>query len=578
MNKTILLLISLILIPVVILGWLAARLETNQQALLSHQIEGLVEIKLEEIDQQFQNHFQRLEQALNAESQLLLLSKDTQYPEATLKTLSQSSPYIEQVFVISAEGTTLFPSESSKNPSEIAFLQSTKRLRSSPDIFQIQNKAPEKINLAASPYSAQLKAAPESKRIELAAPSQLASNVAADNVAEIAITSAEPLASTPSISFIDSGWIAWFNNSQLQHIYWRKDSDGALLGFSINSARLLSDLINSLPSSNGQDNSNQAIALINSRGEVHYEWGDSTIETQQLKPLDNLPLSHPLGSWKLEYYSPNLAKPTSNWIEKLSILSLTLSGLLILAWLIYRELTRTTRLAEQRVNFVNQVSHELKTPLTNVRMYAEMLERKLDDDDSKAQRYLSVINSESQRLSRLIENVLTFSKIGKEPKPLHLQPGTLKECIEHTVDVFMPSLTQHGLSVELDLQCDKQVMLDQNCIEQILNNLLSNCEKYAPQTGAIQIRCYSDNQQSYIEVEDAGEGISESLWESVFSPFYRISNKLSDGVSGTGIGLSIAREMARKHGGDLVIIPSKLGTCFRLELHTPDSYHRESKQ
>ena len=574
MKKTIVLLTCLILIPVVVLGWLAARLESHQQALLSHQIEGLVEVKLTKIDQQFQHHFQRLEEAINSESKALLQTKDGLYPQKDLKRLSQASPYIEQVFVISEQGTTLYPKPNSTNPRELAFLESTKRLRNAPETFQLQAEVAEPPALAVSPYNARLKTQP-SKEITLAAP-PVASTTADGFIAPRASLSDD----TQTRAFIASGWIAWYNNSQLQHIYWRKDAEGALLGFAINSSRLLSDLINLLPeSSAGQIQppaQNSAMRLINSRGETLYEWGDPKVQIEQLSALDTLPLSHPLGSWKLEYYAPDLAQPASNWLGKLLLIFITLAGLLLLAWLTYRELTRTTRLAEQRVNFVNQVSHELKTPLTNVRMYAEMLERKLNDEDSKARRYLSVINSESQRLSRLIENVLTFSKLGKKPKPLHLQPGTLQACIERTANVFSPSLEQHGLTIELDLVCQKKVMFDQHCVEQILNNLISNCEKYAPQTGTVKISCYSKNEQSYIEVCDSGPGIPEHSTHKVFDPFYRVSNKLSDGVSGTGIGLSIAKDMARQHGGDLYLKPSQTGACFCLELHTPHVKEKDS--
>ena len=116
-----------------------------------------------------------------------------------------------------------------------------------------------------------------------------------------------------------------------------------------------------------------------------------------------------------------------------------------LGWLVYREQTRESRLALQRVNFVNQVSHELKTPLTNVRMYTEMLENQLDDEQVKQKRYLNIINNESKRLTRLIDNVLSFSKLERDSLDLNLQMGTVQECINNTLEAFAPAFAQRGI-------------------------------------------------------------------------------------------------------------------------------------
>src|SRR6185503_4134452 len=105
--------------------------------------------------------------------------------------------------------------------------------------------------------------------------------------------------------------------------------------------------------------------------------------------------------------------------------------------------------------------------------------------------------------------------------------------------------------------------------EQILGNLFSNVEKYAAQGGLMEVTSRQNGSTTLIVVADRGPGIPRGQEEKIFDPFHRLSNKLSDGVTGTGIGLSIARELARKHGGDLKAVASDVGACFLLELRTP---------
>lgn len=600
MKKTALLLCGLILIPILILGWLSVRLEQNQQQLIQHQFQALVEVKLQSVDNLFQGHFQRLEAVLKSEASVLNSDTETSHSPLALRQLIKASPYIEQIFILSPTRERVYPRQGNATAQELQFLQQTKTLLDTPTLFAHTQEsltttqpptensvAPQKnttpLQIAQAPYSAQLKSAPQTQRLtrsgentrsaETEMPPLSTSSlevVAADSH----VASPTPKA-MPKAEPTDSGWIAWYNNTQLQHIYWQTTPDNRVIGFAISRARLLSDLINLLPDqseiASNHSLSNAVITLKNSRGELSYEWGDVTIAADTLTPIKSLNLSHPLGSWRLDYATTSLNKPEQNWLEKLLILVITLSGLSTLGWLIYREQTRESRLALQRVNFVNQVSHELKTPLTNVRMYTEMLESQLDDEQVKQKRYLSIINNESKRLTRLIDNVLSFSKLERDSLDLTLQMGTVQACINTTLDAFTPAFTQRGIKPVLTSQCDTSVLLDPHCVEQILNNLFSNTEKYAANSGTLQIECWQEHDYSFIRIHDNGPGIDEYSSRSIFDQFYRASNKLTDGVSGTGIGLSIARELARKHGGDLILESTPSGACFLLSLHTPIS-------
>jgi signal transduction histidine kinase len=231
------------------------------------------------------------------------------------------------------------------------------------------------------------------------------------------------------------------------------------------------------------------------------------------------------------------------------------------------------------VNFVNQVSHELKTPLTNIRLYAELLETEVDavfDDEqqdgqaegNKARKYLGIITAESQRLSRLIANVLRFGQFQQSQLQLRLQQAVVDEVIQRCIAAFAAALQAKGITVRLDLHASAAVLLDAEALEQILNNLISNAEKYAASGASLQISSTQDADVSSIAVRDFGPGIAARERARIFQPFYRISSKLSDGVTGTGIGLDIARQLARLHGGDLVLQEVDVGACFTVTLPT----------
>jgi len=242
------------------------------------------------------------------------------------------------------------------------------------------------------------------------------------------------------------------------------------------------------------------------------------------------------------------------------------------ARMIWQEYRREMHNAEQRVSFVNQVSHELKTPLTNICIYADMLEAEVTQggqaDEQRVKKFTNVVTSESQRLGRLINNVLNFSRAQQQKISVHKSPVSPDDVIKLTIDNFAPALAEKAIKIETELDAQRVVMLDSELLEQVLNNLISNIEKYAVDGGLAHIHSEFNDKQTIIHVRDAGRGIAPALREKIFEPFERGSDSLVEGVSGTGIGLSIARDLCRLHGGDLELIDSDKGACFRVSLVT----------
>ena len=301
--------------------------------------------------------------------------------------------------------------------------------------------------------------------------------------------------------------------------------------------------------------------------------GESMNRGKKNLPIVERSLTYPLTSWKLQYYLPSdyLNVSTGRSIYLSLVPGLLGLGLVLigLAIYFYRENNREIREAEKRVNFVNQVSHELKTPLTNIRMYAELLESNLIDEDEKTRNHLDIIISESQRLSRLILNILSFSRSRKNKTTLHRTIGSVDEVLHHVLDNFKESFNSKGIKVEYDEGANQPVWFDHDILEQIIGNLFNNVEKYASSGGLLKITSINKNDRTIITITDNGPGIPHGKREKIFLPFYRISNKLTDGVTGTGIGLSIARDLARLHEGDLVLLQTDTGASFQLDIYTP---------
>ena len=362
-----------------------------------------------------------------------------------------------------------------------------------------------------------------------------------------------------------SGWLSWHWQQGMELLYWQRRADGGVAAVTVDAMGLLADIIAVLPAA--EDNEQTLLQLRDGGGRVLYQWGGYVPEPQR-PPRLRQALAPPLDSWQLAmYFNDRLLRGHGSRLRVLQLaVGLGALALVLLAlgiWL-YRELRRAAREAAERVNFVSQVSHELRTPLTNIRMYAELLEDSVVDDPP-ARRKLEVIVSESRRLGRLIGNVLAFARQQKNTLRLHRQPASLDALLRETLEHFRPGLEARGIMVTLDAGVNAAVPLDADAVTAIIGNLLSNAEKYAPgQPLSISTREQGGN--AVLRLRDHGPGIPRRYRKRIFQPFFRVSDRVTEGVSGTGIGLSIAQELARLHGGDLRLREGRDGAEFELRL------------
>jgi signal transduction histidine kinase len=218
---------------------------------------------------------------------------------------------------------------------------------------------------------------------------------------------------------------------------------------------------------------------------------------------------------------------------------------------IYQSARAVVALSERRSRFVSSVTHELKTPLTNIRMYIEMLEQGIARDQEREQEYFRILGSESSRLSRLINNVLEYSKLEKKQVHLDLQLGTLQEVIQEVKEVMQEKLVQEKFDLKVDREEVPPFKYDREAMIQVLINLIDNSMKFgrSSPTRRITLKIWPEGDTVKISVSDTGPGIPDSGLKKIFEDFYRVDSDLTRTTGGTGIGLALVKKLINAMGG-----------------------------
>ena len=246
------------------------------------------------------------------------------------------------------------------------------------------------------------------------------------------------------------------------------------------------------------------------------------------------------------------------------ILSVTLFG----GYLLWRDVNREMRVAALRSQFVSSVSHELKTPLTAIRMFAETLQLERVDPATRAE-YLDTIVSETERLTRLLNNVLDFSKIEEGRKAYRRETASLADVVRAAARAMTYPLEQHGfvLQVEVDDSLPR-ASVDTDALEQAILNLLTNAMKYSGSGRTIGLRLAREGREAIISVRDEGIGIAAADQSRIFEKFYRISTPENQRIPGTGLGLTLVEYIVKAHDG-AVHVESAPGRGSVFSIHLP---------
>ncbi len=219
-------------------------------------------------------------------------------------------------------------------------------------------------------------------------------------------------------------------------------------------------------------------------------------------------------------------------------------------YLLWRDLKREMRLAELRSQFVASISHELRTPLTAIRMFAETLQMKRAKDSETEAEYLETIVNESERLSRLVDGILLFSKAEQGKKIFHFRPTQPAATVQAAVRALHYPLSQQGFELRMQIADNLPVInADRDALQQATLNLLTNAMKYSGDSRLIELALGRENGDVVIRVTDHGLGIAPEEQGRIFEKFYRAPTRENQSIPGAGLGLALVAQIARAHGG-----------------------------
>ena len=233
-----------------------------------------------------------------------------------------------------------------------------------------------------------------------------------------------------------------------------------------------------------------------------------------------------------------------------------------------RIITHELELGRMKSNFVSTVSHEFKSPLTSIRQLAEMLQRGRVPSEERRQRYYDVLLEQSERLSLLVDNILDFARMEEGRKEFSFEKVDIGSLLEEIVSTFQQRVRHEGFTIQAEI--DKRLPLiqaDSSAITQAVTNLIDNAIKYSGEAKQVYVRAFTENQYLIIAVQDFGIGIKPEEIDKVFERFYRGGDELTRMVKGSGLGLTLVKQIVQAHHGTVYVEsePGR-GSTFYLRL------------
>jgi signal transduction histidine kinase len=280
-----------------------------------------------------------------------------------------------------------------------------------------------------------------------------------------------------------------------------------------------------------------------------------------------------LPAWRIALYEPETLAPRSA-VRRQSTIFMAAFALLLLVIALglgatYRVVRHESEMARLKSDFVANVSHDLKTPLSLIRMFAETLEMNRAPDEATRREYYAVITRESERLTRLIDNVLDFSRIEDGRQRYDIAPTAVEPIVQEVVEAFRYSLAQQGFKVDVDIEPElPELPLDAEAIKQALANLVDNAIKYSGDRRRLKVSARVVDQEVRIDVADEGIGVPPGEARRIFEKFYRVGRSETQGRRGSGLGLALVKHIVEAHGGR-VSLDSRVGEGSRFSLRFP---------
>lgn len=257
----------------------------------------------------------------------------------------------------------------------------------------------------------------------------------------------------------------------------------------------------------------------------------------------------------------------SIWREAVG--SLVFSGIILLCFgLTVRTIFQQKRLSEMKNDFINNMTHEFKTPIATIGLAAETLSRQKENFDPEfVERYTTIIREENSRINRQVERVLQAAQFDRNEIQLDLQPVNLNETLHQAISHFQLQIENRGGRISSRLEGQPEVLGDSQHLSSVVSNLLDNANKYSPDSPIISIETNITGNRIQILVSDQGKGIPKAMKEEIFTRFFRISTGDLHEVKGFGLGLSYVKEVVEAHKGRISVESSVgKGSTFIIEL------------
>jgi len=291
------------------------------------------------------------------------------------------------------------------------------------------------------------------------------------------------------------------------------------------------------------------------------------------RPLLTVGFGETLPAWRVALYQPAGAAPRDAVRGQAMLFTAAFALLLVVIVLglaaTYRVVRRESEMARLKSDFVANVSHDLKTPLSLIRMFGETLEMGRVADEGTRREYYGVITRESERLTRLIDNVLDFSRIEGGRQRYDFEPAPVEPLVHEVLDAFRHPLAERGFKVEVEMEPGlPEITVDAAAVKQALANLIDNAIKYSADRRRLAVSVRREGNAVAIDVADDGVGIPVSERQRIFEKFYRVGRSETQGRRGSGVGLALVKHIAEAHGGD-VLVDSRPGEGSRFSIRLP---------
>jgi signal transduction histidine kinase len=345
-----------------------------------------------------------------------------------------------------------------------------------------------------------------------------------------------------------------------------------ILGFQVNSSYLTKELLPEILNGINLDNDMYA-GLLDQKDSILYCSGK--LSSQKYLIAENLPDEFfPCKVALFDREGKSIEQQINKEKQQAFLLfGMTVFVLIMGMVIIVRAAKQDYQVSKLKSDFVAHVSHELKTPLSVIRMFGETLESGIVTEKSRQQEFYGIIRRESERLTDLINNVLDFSKIESGKKEFHFKETDLLEVVNNIVETYRPQIDNSGFQFKVVFPGGKVIMtIDKDAIAQALINLLNNALKYSDDEKYILVEVSEAGDFVTISVTDHGIGIDEKEFRNIFENFYRITNSKAAQIKGTGLGLTIAKYIVEAHKG-IITVESEVGKGSKFTISLPKYIH-----